>query len=207
LSSTRPWEKWWNEKAPNDFPRSSKRVDGRKIDVPTTESPVRKVIVEEALKSGNTVLDGGCATCIDYELFRDTKIKYTGIDITEKFLDYAKRLYPEIDVRHVSITNLPFPDSSYDTVYYKSIVEHLHPDEWRTALTEGWRVAKHKFMLCFVLKPWDKPTEYKQTKNLFWNNRLNRQELYDYLKSIGVKKIRYDENIGRHDLYVMEKQE
>lgn len=140
-------------------------------------------------------------------MFKDTKIKYTGVDITEKFLDYAKRLYPEIDVRHASITNLPFADSSYDTVYYKSIVEHLHPDEWRVALTEGWRVARHKFMLCFVLKPWDKPTEYRQTKNLFWNNRLNRQELYDHLKSIGIKKIRHDKNIGRHDLYVMEKQE
>lgn len=55
--NNRLWERWWREEAPNDFPRSSKRVDGKKIEVPTTESPVRRVIVEEALKSGNTVLD------------------------------------------------------------------------------------------------------------------------------------------------------
>lgn len=202
----RDWEKWWVEKAAADFPRRSKYVAGMTITTPTPESPVRKIIVEEALKSGDTVLDGGCATCIDYELFKDTEIKYTGVDITDKFLDYAKQLYPEIDVRHASIINLPFLDESYDTVYFKSIIEHIHPDEWRAAITEGWRVAKHKFMLCFVLKPWDAPAEYKQTKELFWNNHLNRQELYDHLKSIGVGKITYHKDIGRHDLYIMEKQ-
>lgn len=205
MSEPRPWERWWREEAARDFPRRSKHVAGMKIETPTTESPVRRVIVEEALKSGDTVLDGGCATCIDYELFRETKIKYTGIDITDKFLNYAKHLYPEIDVRHASVINLPFQDGEYDTVYFKSLVEHLHPDEWRVALSEGWRVAKHKFMLCFVLKPWDKPAEYIQTKKLFWNNRLNRQELYDHLKSLGAENIVYHKDIGRHDLYVMEK--
>jgi len=176
-----------------------------KIETPTTQSPVRRVIVKEALQSGKSVLDCGCATCIDYELFRKTDIKYIGVDITQRFLDYAKKLYPEVDVCLASVTNLPFGDGEIDTVYLKSIIEHLHPDEWRIAISEGYRVARHKLMLCFVLKPWDKPTEYKQTKKLFWNNHLNRGELYNHLNSIGVKKVRYGKDIGRHDLYVIEK--
>lgn len=202
----RDWEHWWQTSTSKMFPRNAKWVEGKQITTPTTESPVRKVIVEEALKSGDKVLDMGCATCIDYELFKDTDIHYTGIDITEKYLQTARELHPEIDVRQMNVIKTTFRDGEYPTTYMKSLVEHLHPDEWKDAVREGWRIARSKFMLCFVLLPNDGPSIYKRHPKGFYNNHVSKQELIELIESLpGFKSLEIREGIGRHDLYIVEK--
>ena len=209
MNEKRPWEYWWEREALPDFPRSSKWVRGQPIKTPTTHSPVRKVIIEEAQKCGSSnVLDVGCATCIDYDFFKGTGIRYTGIDITKKFLDYAKKLHPEIDVRLHNVVSLPFRDREFDTVYCKSFIEHLHPDEWKKAIAEAWRATNKKLMLIFVLKPWDKPPEYNYMVGGYYNNILNKKELLGFLLHLeDIKSVQLKTDVGRHDLYVVEKNE
>ena len=206
LIKKRAWEHWWQTSTSRMFPRNAKWVEGKKIEKPTTESPVRQVMADEALKSGHSVLDMGCATCIDYELYKGKEIHYTGIDITEKYLETARELHPEIDVRQMNVVKTSFKDGEYDTVYMKSLVEHLHPKEWKDAVREGWRIANNKFMLCFVLLPVDGPPQYKYHPKGFYNNHVSKQELIELLEGLeGFKSLEIHEGIGRHDLYIVEK--
>jgi len=192
----RRWETWWKRYAPEDFPR---RTTG------TIDSPMRPVIVTEAEKTGGTVLDVGCATCIDYGLFKRTEVDYMGVDITEKFLNYAVHQYPEIEVCLGSILSLPFTDASFNTVYEKSVVEHVHPAEWGKAVSEMWRVAGEKAMFAFYLPPWDKAAEYFQHEEGFWRNRLNRAEFVDALRSLECFESLNIKAVGTQRLYVVNK--
>ena len=152
------------------------------------------------------MLDVGCASAIDYSLFKGTGIRYIGLDITQKFLDYARHLNPEVDVRLASAIDLPFKDGEVDVVYMKSLVEHLHPDEWRKAITEAWRVSAKKLILCFVLKPREGEAEYNYREEGYYENFLSRDELIDFLKKLrDARKVREILSVGRHDLYVVEK--
>lgn len=206
----RSWEHWWEKHALFDFPRRSKWVAGRIITTPTTQSPVRKLIVKEAEAcDSSNVLDVGCATCVDYDFFKGTGIKYTGVDITRKFLDYAKKLYPGIDVRLANALSLPFEDGEYDMVYCKSLIEHLHPDEWKDVVIEAWRVANKKLLLSFVLTPRDKPAKYNYMAGGYYNNYLNKTDLIVFLLGLGgVRKVRLmKSDTARSALYVVEKNE
>lgn len=132
MAQHKPWEDWWDKEAETDFLRW-----------PGAENqPIRVRMCNEAGKVGGSVLDVGCATCIDYPRLKRLGLKYTGIDVTSKFISRAKELYPEIDVRVANVLDLPFADDGFDVVYANNVVQHLKPNEYPRALKEMWRVAR-----------------------------------------------------------------
>lgn len=68
-----------------------------------------------------SILDVGCGIGHFYEflesngLIEKMKIKYTGIDISKKMIDFAKKKFPSIDFRVVDLINDKF-DKKYDYV-------------------------------------------------------------------------------------------
>lgn len=133
----RPWERFWEQKAPRDFMR---------LDYQLTH-PARKKVYEIAKKWGDSVLDVGCGTGIDYPAFIDLGMEYIGVDITPKFITRFKELHPEADVRLASSLNLPFEDESFDVVYSGGVIQHMHPDEYPEAIREMWRICKKGLIL------------------------------------------------------------
>lgn len=201
--SKREWEKWWERNTEKDFPRGYvKRWKGETISY--RESPVRSIIRTEGLE-GYNVLDVGCASCIDYEYFKNTGVKYVGVDLTRRYLDAAKELYPEIEVYEANVVHgLPFEDGSFDMVYLKSVLEHLHPEEWRKAIDNAWRIARKKLMLIFFIPPVNEFPVYEYKEEGFWNNRLDKRELLSHLKSLeGYDGYKLYENVIGNDLYVV----
>ena len=149
--------------------------------------PTRKLIVEKS-RIGKTVLECGCASCVDYEHFKDSGIKYTGIDITSTFIEAAEQLNPNVDVRQGNITNLEFKDESYDTVYCRNVLEHLNPDEWTEAISEMWRVARMQILMGFFIIPDIEPIKYIQDEYGFHNNKYNITEIFEFC--ISLDKVR-----------------
>lgn len=203
----REWEKWWECGTKPDFPRRYvKRWKGELI--LWSNSPVRRIIQKEGVEV-DSVLDVGCASCIDYEYFKGTGVRYAGVDITEKYVEYAKETYPEIDVRTGNVVKgVPFGDNAFDMVYLKSVVEHLHPDEWKTAVSEIWRIAKKKILLVFFIPPRNEEPEYIYKEDGFWNNRLDKRELVLYIKNLeGYDGYKLYEDITGNDIYVVYKRD
>ena len=129
---SRSWESWWERDGEVNFMRR-----------PGAENhPIRVRMSEEAAKVGGSVLDVGCATGIDYPRLKRLGLKYTGVDVTNKFILRAKELYPEIDVRVANALDLPFSDGSFDVVFSNGMIQHLAPNEYPKALREMWRVAR-----------------------------------------------------------------
>lgn len=116
-------------------------------------NPQYHEITEIISKIGGTALDIGCASCIMYPLLKNKGIDYTGMDITEKFLEHARKLHPELKTCKGSILDIPFPPQSFDTVFCKSLMLHLNPKDMPLAISEMMRIASRYAIIGFRRTP------------------------------------------------------
>lgn len=131
------------------------------------------------------MLDVGCGNSILYDhlVKASSPIRYAGIDLTPKYVEYAKKLYPDLDVRVGSALDLPFPDDSYDVVFCKDMLGHFPPDQWVEALREMWRVAAKRVIVCeFVFGL--VPTRTVLDDLGFYQNEINLEELRSLVESL-----------------------
>src|SRR3989344_1091988 len=82
--------------------------------------------VKEYIKEDSNVIDVGCGCGIkaSYILKRIKVKNYTGIDLSKKSLDLAKKLNPEIKTVNASNTDLPIPSNSADIVISDGVIHH-----------------------------------------------------------------------------------
>ena len=106
-----------------------------------------------------TILNVGCGRGFyEYaitQILPDARI--TGIDINNSYLNMAKELGKNNKITFIkaSVYNLPFADSSFDTIIASEILEHLNDDE--LALREIKRVLKKDGKLFITVPNKDYP--------------------------------------------------
>lgn len=66
---------------------------------------------------GKRLLDIGCGSVRYADEFTDRGFEYTGIDISAKILEVAKKRWPSLHFRRMSFRDLRFPDGSFDAVF------------------------------------------------------------------------------------------
>jgi len=171
----RRWEKYWAN-VPDEF---------MLVEVQRTH-PIRSLMAEEA-KIGENVLDVACGQCISYPFFRIAGLKYVGLDLTKKFIDSSKEMYPGIELHEANALNMPFADDSFDTVCCKDLLEHLKPQDAQSLIREMWRVTKLKMMIAFFLPPWDKPASIVLLDGLngpYYHNQYNEHDIMAIFKDL-----------------------
>jgi SAM-dependent methyltransferase len=92
--------------------------------------------------AGRDVLEAGCGIGTDAVQFVRAGATYHGIDFSPTALELARRR-PELGGAHLlhgSITDLPFPDASFDLVYSNGVVHHM--PETAGAIAEFHRVLR-----------------------------------------------------------------
>jgi SAM-dependent methyltransferase len=172
------WEKYWTRVAGIDFLRVEHQL----------KHPIRRKIVDVAVECGaDSVLEVGAATCIDYPMFRDAGIRYVGVDVTEKMLEYARSYNPDVDIRLGTIYSLPFKDGEFPVTYVKDVLEHLPAPgaekvDYRDAVRELWRVAGKLIMIGFFLPPAGK--ESYIYKDDVWVNTYRRDEVKELVQGL-----------------------
>lgn len=127
--------------------------------------------------------------------------KVTGIDISQKMLNYAKtyarRNSCSSNVRFIlaSAWETGLPSHSFDKVLLLGILEHL-PDEYKwLALKEATRLLKNNGTIYMVInnkqsfflrlvKKWKKPT---QKKSGYYSSLMYPRQIISYLRSMNLK--------------------
>lgn len=121
----------------------------------------RSKIATFVKQHSKSILDVGCGVGWEHEYYKDSGVKYLGVDITKRFIKECKRR--KIPARHGDVLNLPFKDQSFDTVYCKDLLLHLPVGLWRKALGEMVRVARKHVI---TLEPeWSHETVYAVKEN------------------------------------------
>jgi ubiquinone/menaquinone biosynthesis C-methylase UbiE len=118
-------------------------LGGRKHDA------FRQRIIELAeLRGDEDVLDAGCGTGLTTLRIaeRCPGCKVYGVDLSPKMIEVARndaaKRGLDVDLRVGSITNLPYPDESFDVVLTNIIFHHLDLAEKRQAVAEIARVLR-----------------------------------------------------------------
>ena len=102
-----------------------------------------------------TVLCAGCGEgyVVSYLAQQNPELQLTAVDRDREALAFARRHYGEkAHFQHGNVYDLPFPDSTFDTVLCSEVLEHLeHPGR---ALSELRRVAGKHVVLTVPREPY-----------------------------------------------------
>ena len=124
-----------------------------------------------------SVLEFACGSANDYRVFAecgiDRFLDYRGVDLTARNIDNARRRFPDVDFVVGDVTNLPYPDDSFDYVLASDLFEHLSPDGLTHALDEAGRLARHGVVLTFFRMS-DIPDHIVRPRDAYYVNRLSR---------------------------------
>lgn len=92
--------------------------------------------------SGQRVLDAGCGTggFLQWLAARAPVGSLAGVDVGSAALELARGRLPGADLRHASLSSLPFADASFDLVFCNDVLQHVHEDEVQQSLGELRRV-------------------------------------------------------------------
>jgi SAM-dependent methyltransferase len=91
---------------------------------------------------GARALDVGCGMGRWTRWLHARGARVTGVDPTAEMLDAARRLSPDLDYRRMSATAIGLGDAEFDLVTAVTVVQHLSPEEQRTAMREIARVLR-----------------------------------------------------------------
>ena len=143
--------------------------------------PSRKKVIE-LLSGWKSVLDVGCGPGIAFEMVQQAYplMEYVGvgIDVTDKFIVYCRRRFPERQdcFRTLSIFELDKISRTFDVVMCRHLLEHL-PD-YREALAQMYAKAERKLLVVFYLPP--KPLRWGRNKiDMRYESPLFYTHVYD----------------------------
>ncbi len=87
------------------------------------------------------ILDVGCSTgACGQAVFDTARDDYTGIDITDQYVDYASRTYPRGRYLPMDARQLSFEPGRFDAVSFIGVLHHMDDDTARRSLAEARRV-------------------------------------------------------------------
>jgi ubiquinone/menaquinone biosynthesis C-methylase UbiE len=135
---------WYAKNAP-DYAKKSKRF-----------AQIDKQQLEEfsfMLQPGSSVLDAGCGSGRDTEMFRQKGFDAVGVDITKELVAQARIDYPQARFEEGDLLHLPFGDNSFDGLWAHASVVHFDQDQQISqALFEFHRVLKVNGVLHLLVR-------------------------------------------------------
>ncbi|MFQ5706553.1 MAG: class I SAM-dependent methyltransferase [bacterium] len=152
------------------------------------------------------ILEGGCGFGAWCEWFQKKGHSIVGIEYDQNIVAQAKAFNPDVAVELGDITDLKYPDNSFDAYISLGVIEHFEhgPDQ---ALKEAHRILKPGG-LAFVTTPYLTPLrrfvahpirgfyflirKLRGQPNYFWEYRFTKKELRSFLERTGFEIIHTD---------------
>ncbi|MFF9350160.1 class I SAM-dependent methyltransferase [Streptomyces sp. NPDC014734] len=99
------------------------------------------------------LLDCGIMSGVTYEMLRNSQpaVRYTGIDIGAPVIEDCRSKFGDARWYQMSITDVAFPDASFDVVNCRHVLEHL--PYYETAVRELFRISRRHVAICFFQPP------------------------------------------------------
>ena len=96
----------------------------------------------QRLPRGAQVLDAGCGSGVPVTRILSRAFQVTGVDFSEAQIALARQLVPEAQFVCQDMTELTFPDNSFDAVVSYYAIIHIPREEHRQLLAKFYRLLK-----------------------------------------------------------------
>ncbi len=180
-----PDELWFN----TVFPGTLCRGGGNGPNHPSQLYAVRKYV-----KEGMSFLDVGCGNATTAEALKDAqiKVKYKGVDMIPKHIEWCKQAFPEFEFAIEDGEELSEKDQSWDVVYSRHVIDHM--PSFERALDEHCRVAG-KLVIAILWYSFcdqdehiiknivDGPLDARVTYSAEYLNQYSRPKVKEYLEN------------------------
>lgn len=158
--------RYWNKKF-----KDEKEVWGNE----PSESAIKTMdLFERNHLNTSKILDVACGYGRDSVFFASKHHKVTGIDISSEGISMARNKYPDINFVVGNITELPFPNLSFDAVFGNFILHLFLKDTRAKIISESLRVTKPGGLVIFSVASVDDNDfglGVEKEKNYFVNSR------------------------------------
>lgn len=184
------YEQWWERKLGGTY----KDIHGNIHDAPTEDDFVnwmgnpydvdRQYVRNLLPEYIETFLDVACGAAPEYIGLSEQKpyIKYTGVDITPRLVEYCNN--KNINVQLGSAEDLPFEDSSFDAVHARHLLEHM--SNFEKPISEFIRVAKEIVFVVFFICPQEgqsRITDITEMEDPCYDNVYDKIEIDNFISS------------------------
>lgn len=145
------------------------------------EAGFRKFITH--LKSGDSVIDIGCAYGIHVPLFLGIgrNLKYEGFDSSEKMVDLAKSRYPQLSFYVADILDTSnLPKSKFSAFWAGAVLMHIPKEQWGEMLSNIQSLVVSGGVGYFTL-PLHRQKEASEMDQRYFSI-FEENELNEYLK-------------------------
>jgi ubiquinone/menaquinone biosynthesis C-methylase UbiE len=146
------------------------------------------------------VLDVACGTAVNHECWKAMGIQhqYTGLDLTQQFVEIAREKYPDADMHQGFCQELTekFDSSSFDVVLIRHLLEHIHAGEYKETVRQALEVAETEVIIVFFLHPHNDAEDVieERSSNIdghsevthFWNT-YSWPKLQSFFAELGVR--------------------
>ncbi|NEM98006.1 class I SAM-dependent methyltransferase [Pontibacter burrus] len=124
------------------------------------------------------------------QLFRESGMVVTGIEISQTAIDLARQHYgADLKVYHGSVTDMPFDDVLYDGIFCYALIHLLNQDERRKLVSDCYSQLSPGGYMVFVAVSTKSPN-YGTGRQL----SRNRFEIFE-----GVQMYFYDEAVVKQE--------
>ena len=132
-------------------------------------------------ETSGLLLDAGCGPGHWTRFLQDAGRESVGIDVSMRFLDSARREYPDVRFEHASFNELPAEDASFGGILAWYSVIHTDPSEVPAVLAEFARVLAPggSLLLGFFVGEPREPFAHAVTTAYFWTAEALTELLTD----------------------------
>lgn len=131
------------------------------------------------------VLDAGCGAGVPIaKTLSDNGVDVTGIDVSQKMLELAKRNVPEGDFRKMDMVELDFSDESFDGIIAVYSIIHVPKERHERMLNGFYRVLRKGGigLFCLGTDDCEDTHEYMGTQ-MFWSQPGAKKSLEQIKKA------------------------
>jgi len=192
------WDSHWNTEEINE---KAIRLKTNRIFLP---------VVRKYLKSGMSVLEGGCGVGNIVNALVYNGFMATGIDFASKTVRMVNNIAPDLDIRIGDVRMLDFPDNTFDCYISGGVIEHFW-EGYSDIIKEMARVVKNGGFLITTFPSMSTIRKRKAKAGLyatinfsdlsnerknFYQFALNHQEVISDLENVGFKLIEIKKSMG-----------
>jgi len=145
--------------------------------------PHRNLFVDWVINNASSVIEIGPGELIEYQDIRKQKdIEYTIVDVSDVYVDYCSKHFPEIKIIQSSIEDLK-TRLRFDVVYAASLLEHMR--DIKLALRNMIKLADRFHFVMFKWSYEGNLQSYYKKKKKYWSTKFNIWKLLDEISKLG----------------------